>query len=258
VAAVHSRNSVYVRHILQQIKWRPSRSFAFVATLSFITSSMLSAHHIGGEPYKVTTSSFTNTSSCKTFVPTPSLSSTVSSVTKSKASILRKTTQSVVSTWLAASDWLMAWTPCCLVVSYFVVCTAIFVMCSTRAITVFYYFYMIANLYIAIVAVIESFLGLSPVRKAQAAAAAAQDENFPTASEQDLPTMNMVMVAYLPNEKDIVVGQLMYALEELAYPKEKLQISESFYISRAITLILMTLLPSSCVQHTGTHRANRD
>jgi hypothetical protein len=37
--------------------------------------------------------------------------------------------------------------------------------------------------------------------------------------------MNMVMVAYLPNEKDIVMGQLMYALEELVYPKDKLHIS---------------------------------
>ena len=119
----------------------------------------------------------------------------------------------------------MEWTPFCLVVSYFVVCTAIFVMCSTRATTVFYYFYMAANLYIAVIAVIESFLGMSPGRKAQAIAEKAQHSGFPTTSDCDLPTMNMVMVAYLPNEKDIVMGQLMYALEELVYPKDKLHIS---------------------------------
>jgi cellulose synthase/poly-beta-1,6-N-acetylglucosamine synthase-like glycosyltransferase len=98
-------------------------------------------------------------------------------------------------------------------------------MCSTEAITVFYYFYMVANLYIAVVALIESFLGISPGRKAQAIAQKAQNGAFPTACEDDLPTMNMVMVAYLPNEKDIVVGQLMYALEELVYPKDKLRIT---------------------------------
>jgi hypothetical protein len=98
-------------------------------------------------------------------------------------------------------------------------------MCSTEAITVFYYFYMVANLYIAVVAVIESFLGMSPGRKAQAVAEKAQHHGFPTVSDRDLPTMNMVMVAYLPNEKDIVMGQLMYALEELVYPKDKLHIS---------------------------------
>jgi hypothetical protein len=144
----------------------------------------------------------------------------------------------------------MAWTPCCLVISYFVVCTAIFVMCSTKAITVFYYFYMVANLYIAIVAVIESFLGLSPVRKAQVAAEKALDGKFPTASEQDLPTMNMVMVAYLPNEKGIVMGQLRYALEELVYPKDKLQISKSFHELHALIAELTTSLVSSRLQHT--------
>lgn len=113
-------------------------------------------------------------------------------------------------------------------------------MCSTQAITVFYYFYMVANLYIAVVAVIESFLGLSPVRKAQVAAERAQNGQFPTASEQDLPTMNMVMVAYLPNEKDIVVGQLMYALEELVYPKEKLHISKLISDHQFITSNLTT------------------
>jgi hypothetical protein len=165
-------------------------------------------------------------SSCETFVQTPPTSSTVSSINKTKGSIFRRAARGAKSAWLTFSDKLMEWTPLCLVVSYFFVCTAIFVMCSTEAITVLYYFYMVANLYIAIVAVIESFLGMSPGRKAQAIAQKAQDGNFPTVCEEDLPTMNMVMVAYLPNEKDIVMGQLMYALEELVYPKDKLQISE--------------------------------
>lgn len=101
-------------------------------------------------------------------------------------------------------------------------------MCSSEAVDVFYYFNMVESLYIALVAIIESFLGISPVRRAQIAADKVQSEKFPTDSENCLPTMNMVMVAYLPNEKDIVVGQPLYALEELAYPKEKLKISEAF------------------------------
>lgn len=131
-------------------------------------------------------------------------------------------------------------------------------MCSAEATTVFYYFYMVANLYIAILAVIESFLGLSPVRNAQAIAEKAQDANFPTTCEQDLPTMNMVMVAYLPNEKDIVISQLMYALEELIYPKEKLQISTSIYSRKTCLSELTTLSTSSCVQYAHAYRANRN
>jgi hypothetical protein len=168
----------------------------------------------------------TDNPSYTTFVQSPSLSSTVSSITQARKPVLKKALNTIVTAWYTFSDWLMAWTPFCLVVSYFIVVTAIFVMCSTTAITVFYYFYMVANLYIAVVAVIESFLGLSPVREAQVAADKAQVEGFPTRNEDDLPTMNMVMVAYLPNEKDIVIGQLMYALEEIVYPKEKLRISK--------------------------------
>jgi hypothetical protein len=171
----------------------------------------------------------TDNPSYTSFVQSLSLSSTVSSVTKARKPVSKRMFNAIVTAWFTFSDWLMAWTPFCLVVSYFIVCTAIFVMCSTTAITVFYYFYMVANLYIAVVAVIESFLGLSPVREAQVAADKATNEGFPTKNEDDLPTMNMVMVAYLPNEKDIVIGQLMYALEELVYPKHKLKISKLFY-----------------------------
>jgi len=167
----------------------------------------------------------TPSSPCTTIVQSSTAPSSISSITTTKIPLVKRAAHTAKSAWFTFSDWLMEWTPFCLVVSYFVVCTAIFVMCSTRAITVFYYFYMAANLYIAVVAVIESFLGMSPGRKAQAIAAEVQQSGFPTASESDLPTMNMVMVAYLPNEKDIVMGQLMYALEELVYPKDKLHIS---------------------------------
>jgi hypothetical protein len=131
------------------------------------------------------------------------------------------------TTWLRISDLLIEWTPCILVVCYWIVTTAIFVMCSSRAIEVFYYFYMTANLYVAACAAVESFLGLTPVREARQAADKidANGGQFPTA-DTDLPSMDLVMVAYLPNEKDIVLGQIKYMLDELAYPREKLRISE--------------------------------
>jgi hypothetical protein len=143
-------------------------------------------------------------------------------------SLPKRTLRSVRTTCLAFSDWLMDWTPWVLVISYWVVCTAVFTMCSAEAVRIFYYFYMTLNLYIAVVAAIESFLGMSPVRDAQEAAnkVDATEGRFPTA-DIDLPVMDLVIVAYLPNEKGIVFGQLMYALEEIVYPREKLRISES-------------------------------
>ena len=99
-------------------------------------------------------------------------------------------------------------------------------MCSSQAIEVFYFFYMIVNLYIALCTAIESFLGISPSRDARKAAIKVDSNGgkFPT-PEDRLPVMDLVMVAYLPNEKDIVVGQMMYALEELMYPADKLRIN---------------------------------
>ncbi|KAK5132947.1 hypothetical protein LTR08_008310 [Meristemomyces frigidus] len=134
--------------------------------------------------------------------------------------------RSVQTYCLAFSDWITEWTPPILVACYWIVCTSIFVMCSTDAIKVFYYFYMVADLYIALCTAIECFLGATPVRDARTAAnkVDANGGKFPS-SDKDLPIMDMLIVAYLPNEKDIVIGQVMYALEEIVYPKDKLRIN---------------------------------
>jgi cellulose synthase/poly-beta-1,6-N-acetylglucosamine synthase-like glycosyltransferase len=42
---------------------------------------------------------------------------------------------------------------------------------------------------------------------------------------KDLPVIDLVIVAYLPNEQDIIRHQVLYACEELVYPKEKLRIN---------------------------------
>jgi hypothetical protein len=147
----------------------------------------------------------------------------------SRPSLPRRLLTAIRTQWLKASDWLIDWTPWILVISYWIVCTAIFVMCSETAISVFYYFYMIANLYIAAFAAIESFLGLSPVRDARKAADKVDATGLFPSPDEKLPTMDLVMVAYLPNEQDIVVQQIMYALEELQYPKEKLRISKILF-----------------------------
>lgn len=136
--------------------------------------------------------------------------------------------------WRVFSDWLSDWTPPILVACYWVVCTAIFCMCSSQVIKVFYYFYMIVNLYIALCAAIESFLGLSPVRDARKAADKVDATGSFPSDDSELPVMDMVMVAYLPNEKDIVIGQIMYALEEIVYPRDKLRINLVYNTPRPI------------------------
>ena len=73
------------------------------------------------------------------------------------------------------------------------------------------------------VSAFESFLALTPVRLARKAAIKFNETevNLRKDAGDDLPFMELVMVAYLPNEKDIVEQQIMYALEELQYPSNK-------------------------------------
>ncbi|KAI5363344.1 Putative glycosyltransferase 2, nucleotide-diphospho-sugar transferase [Septoria linicola] len=167
----------------------------------------------------------------------------VSQVSKtSRKSVLSSATSSVANGirvgTLAFSDWLLDTTPFFLVSTYFVVTTAIFCFCNESAIKVFYFFYMSTNFYIAACCVIESFLGLTPVRDARKAAMAVEASGqFPSdinGKVKDLPTIDLVIVAYLPNEQEIIRNQVLYACEELLYPKEKLRINLVYNTPKAI------------------------
>ena len=75
-------------------------------------------------------------------------------------------------------------------------------------------------------AAVESFLGLSPIREARRQAIKLEENGgkFPSPDE-GLPIIDLVIVAYLPNEQDIVKDQVLYALEELVYPVERLRVN---------------------------------
>jgi len=85
---------------------------------------------------------------------------------------------------------------------------------------------VITNFYVAASAAIESFLGLSAVREARRRTIELEENGtrFPSPDE-DTPIIDLVIVAYLPNERDIVKDQVLYALEELVYPAEKLRVN---------------------------------
>ncbi|EME41038.1 glycosyltransferase family 2 protein [Dothistroma septosporum NZE10] len=139
---------------------------------------------------------------------------------------------------MAFSDWILDWTPFALVFTYYVVAVAIFCLVNQGTIKVFYFFLMATNFYIAATCVIESFLGLTPVRDARKAAMAVEATGkFPSdlnGKVKDLPIIDIVIVAYLPNERDIIRNQVLYACEELMYPKEKLRINLVYNTPKAI------------------------
>lgn len=142
------------------------------------------------------------------------------------SSLLRRLTLGIRGLIAGFSAWLFDWTPFVLVFTYYVASTAVYTSATEGTIKVFYFFYMAVNFYIAACTVIEAFLGISPLRESRKAAIEV-DQNgsqFPT-PDDELPVIDIVIVAYLPNEQDIVKDQVFYALDELVYPRNKLRIN---------------------------------
>ena len=118
------------------------------------------------------------------------------------------------------------WTPFMLVTSYFVFSTCLYMFMSPKLFTVFWFIYLTTNFYIAGSTVLEAFMSLSPIRDARKQVRKLEENEwkFPT-PDADLLTLDLLIVAYLPNEKDIIMGRINYALEKIVYPQEKIRIN---------------------------------
>ena len=74
--------------------------------------------------------------------------------------------------------------------------------------------------------VIEAVMSMTPCRDARKALTKVQENNwvFPT-PEYQLPILDLVTVAYLPNEKDIILDRIQYAVDEIVYPRDRIRIN---------------------------------
>jgi len=127
------------------------------------------------------------------------------------------------------------WTPFMLVASYFVFSTCLYMICTPELITIFWFIYLITNFYIAGSTVVEAIMSMTPCREARKALCKVQDNNwaFPT-PDSDLLILDLLIVAYLPNEKDIIMDRINYALENVVYPQNKIRINIVYNTPRAI------------------------
>lgn len=62
------------------------------------------------------------------------------------------------------------------------------------------------------------------MREARKAAIKLESKGKWQYADADLPVIDMVIVAYLPNEQEIIKDQILYAVEELVYPRDKLRV----------------------------------
>ena len=133
------------------------------------------------------------------------------------------------------SDWLHDWTPFILVVTYYIASVCIYLVCSEKFIAIFWFIYMTSNFYIAGSTVVEAFVALNPIRESRKAVQNAinKDWKFPTPDDK-LLVLDLIIVAYLPNEKDIIMDRTLYLLEKIIYPKDKIRINVVYNTPRPI------------------------
>jgi hypothetical protein len=124
------------------------------------------------------------------------------------------------------STLISEWTPFGLVVSYYVFSVCLYMYCSDGLIAIFWFIYMCTNFYIAGITVLEAFFSIIPCREAREIVTQAQEKSwlFPT-PDNKLPIIDLLIVAYLPNEQDIIMDRALYALEQIDYPSDKIRIN---------------------------------
>jgi cellulose synthase/poly-beta-1,6-N-acetylglucosamine synthase-like glycosyltransferase len=126
----------------------------------------------------------------------------------------------------SVSNFISEWTPFLLVGSYFWFSVALYVFFPSWTMAIFWYIYMISNFYIASATVMEAFMSLAPSREARKTITKAEMNGwrFPS-SDKELLMLDLLIVAYLPNEKDILMDRVLYALENINYPKHLIRVN---------------------------------
>lgn len=141
-------------------------------------------------------------------------------------SSLRKLLRDVSWAVTTVSEGVQDWTPFFLVLSYFVFSTCVYMIATSAILKFFWFIYLMTNTYIASATVVEAVMSIGASHAAKKAVAKVAKDNwvFPTADEH-LLKLDIVIVAYLPNEQEIILDRIHYLLDELQYPRDKLRIN---------------------------------
>ncbi|KAF2657855.1 glycosyltransferase family 2 protein [Lophiostoma macrostomum CBS 122681] len=123
------------------------------------------------------------------------------------------------------------WTPFILVSSYFVFSTCIYMVCSEKMIEVFWYVYMLTNTYVSMVTVLEAVLSIAATRESRNRVNKVAGNDFKSGSgpwptpDDQLPILDLIIVAYLPNERDIIMDRVEYLCTKIVYPVDRIRVN---------------------------------
>jgi len=134
-----------------------------------------------------------------------------------------------------ASTFITKWTPFCLVLAYLIFSICLYMFISNAIFKVFWFVYLTTNFFTSTVTVVEAAMSMGPAREVRKAVEKAKEAGwmFPTPDDH-LLILDLIIVAYLPNEKDIIVDRIYYALDNIVYPEEKIRINLLYNTPHAI------------------------
>jgi cellulose synthase/poly-beta-1,6-N-acetylglucosamine synthase-like glycosyltransferase len=137
-----------------------------------------------------------------------------------------------------ASDAVQDWTPFVMVFCYFVFSICIYMVATQGVMKTFWFIYLMTNTYIASATVIEALMSVGAVHEAKKAVSKVEKKNwtFPT-PDADIGKLDIIIVAYLPNEQDIIMDRIDYLLNKIVYPRDKLFINVIYNTPTPIELL---------------------
>lgn len=104
-------------------------------------------------------------------------------------------------------------------------------VCSSRTIEVLWHVYMLTNTYVSMITVVEAILSVAVTRESRSKVSKIAAQGFKSGSQpwptpdDQLPIIDLVIVAYLPNERDIIVDRINYLCTQLLYPVDRIRIN---------------------------------
>lgn len=104
-------------------------------------------------------------------------------------------------------------------------------VCTEKLIEVFWYVYMLTNMYVSFTTVVEAILSMSFTRDARARVTKMAALDFKPGSgpwltnDHQLPIIDLIFVAYLPNERDIIMDRVNYLCTQIVYPVDRIRIN---------------------------------
>jgi cellulose synthase/poly-beta-1,6-N-acetylglucosamine synthase-like glycosyltransferase len=104
-------------------------------------------------------------------------------------------------------------------------------VCSKKMIEVFWYVYMLTNTYVSMVTVIEAVLSIAATRESRNRVTKVAANDFKSGSgpwptpDDQLPILDLIIVAYLPNERDIIMDRVEYLCTKIVYPVDRIRVN---------------------------------